>query len=152
MVTYYREDGTTTECSNNLWDADGAVEQSQISSHVTVALQCIGDEGKWHRQHSSPRTANHEEGNELQILVVDIRNHAETNGSDNQTDRIGQLRVLEMRQQGSPYNGAHSLDSKEDARPVACLLEGLARGISGIPHHLSDRARRVVPHIEHRSP
>ena len=95
-MTYYREDCSTQQGGSNLWDTDGTVEQAQISTHVTIALEGVGNEGERHGKHSSPGTANHQERNKLQILVMDIRNHAETNGANDQTDGIGHLSILKL--------------------------------------------------------
>ena len=46
----------------------------------------------------------------------------------------------------------HSLYGKEDAHPVASLLESLTGGISSVPHHFCNSSRSIVPHIEHRYP
>ena len=65
MMAYEREDDTSQKGCYNLWNTDGTIKQAQISTHVTLALQSIGDKRKWHGEHSSPSTTNHQEGNEL---------------------------------------------------------------------------------------
>ena len=48
VMAYQRQDDTTTESSDNLRYADSAIEESQVSAHVSIALQSIGDKGKRH--------------------------------------------------------------------------------------------------------
>ena len=83
---------------------------------------------------------------------MEVRHETEANGTNNETHGVSQLGVLELGQQSSPYHRTHGLNGKENTGPVTCLLEGLARGIGGIPHHLSNRARGVVPHVKHGGP
>ena len=136
MVAHQREDGTATDGCHDLRHADGTVEQTEIGTHVSVALQGIGDKRKGHRQHRSPSAADQQEGDDLQILIVDERDHAEAETSEDQTHAIGHLRVAEAWQHGSPGYGAHGLDGIEHTRPVGCLLIGIGGGIDGAPYSL----------------
>ena len=88
-MPHKREDGAATDSSHNLRDADGAIKQAQIGSHVTIALQGIRHERERHRQHGSPTATYQQERNNLQVFVRTERNEQETNTPNNQTDRIG---------------------------------------------------------------
>ena len=44
MRTYQTQDATTTDGCYNLRNTDSSIEQAQISTHVTIALQGIGNE------------------------------------------------------------------------------------------------------------
>ena len=57
--------------SDNLWNTDGTVEQSEISSQVAIALERIGHQGKWHCQYGCPSTSDEDEWDEHHILIVD---------------------------------------------------------------------------------
>ena len=81
MVADQRQDHTATQGCYNLRNADGAVKQAEVGTHVTIALQGIGNEGERHSQHGSPSTADEQEGHELQILVVQERHHGKAHGS-----------------------------------------------------------------------
>ena len=52
---------------------------------MSVSLQGVGYKCEWHSKHSCASGANHQERNELHILVVQERNHAEANRTDSQT-------------------------------------------------------------------
>ena len=101
MASDHGEDDATQEGCDDLRHTDGAIEQTEISAHVTISLQGIGDKCKRHSQHGSPGTTDQQERDELQILVVDIRHKHETYGTDHQTERVSQLGALELRQQSS---------------------------------------------------
>ena len=148
VTAYQREDETTTKGSHNLRDADGTVEEAQIGPHVTVSLQGIRHEGERHGKHGSPGAADEQERNELHILVVDERNHGKADSTQQQTQGIGCLGVLEARQNGCPDDTAHGLDGKQDAHPVTSRLERLTGRIGGVPNGLGNGSRTVVPHIE----
>ena len=62
MTTHEREDHAATEGSDDLRDADGAVEEAEVGTHVTIALQGIGDDGEWHGEHGGPAATNEQEG------------------------------------------------------------------------------------------
>ena len=136
MVAHQREDGTSTDGCYDLWYTDGTVEQTEIGPHVSVALQGIGDKRKGHRQHRSPATADEQEGDDLQVLIVDERDQAEAKTSDDQAHAIGHLRVAEAWQHHCPGDGAHGLNGIEHTRPVGCLLIGIGGGIDGAPYSL----------------
>ena len=119
---------------------------------MAIALQGVRDERERHGEHRSPGTANHQERDELQILVTDERYECKADTTDHQTDGISHLCILELWQQGGPDNRAHGLNGKEDTHPVTCLLEGLTGRIGRVPHHLGDGTGRIVPHIEHGCP
>ena len=124
-----RQDKTATESCHNLRNTNSSVEQTEIGSHVTIALKGIGDKGKRHSKHGSPGTADEQERNELQILVVEERHHGKAYGTDNQANGISHLGILELGQQGCPYHRTDGLNGKEHSHPVAGSLEGLAGGI-----------------------
>lgn len=48
MTAYKREDYTTKQGSDDLWYADGTIEQSEISAHVLVAFQSVGNQCERH--------------------------------------------------------------------------------------------------------
>ena len=73
MVAHQREDGAAADGCHDLRHADGAVEQAEIGAHVSVTLQGIRDKRKGHRQHCCPAAADQQEGDDLQVLVVDER-------------------------------------------------------------------------------
>ena len=106
-MAYHRQYKTAAEGGNNLWNTDCTIEESQVSTHVAIALQCIGDKGKRHSQHGSPRTANEQEGDELQVLIMQEGYHGKTDGTNHQTDGVCQFGILKLRQYGSPDNRAH---------------------------------------------
>ena len=108
MVAHQREDGTATDGCHDLRHADGTVEQTEIGTHVSVALEGVRDKRKGHRQHRCPATADEQEGDDLQILIVDERDHAEAETSDDQAHAIGHLRVAEAWQQSTPVQLAAS--------------------------------------------
>ncbi len=66
MRTNQTQNSATTDGSHNLRNTDGSVEQAQISTHVTIALQGIGNKGERHCQHGCPTGTNHQEWNKLQ--------------------------------------------------------------------------------------
>ena len=99
--------------------SDGSIEQSQISPHVTIALQGVGDKGEWHCQHGCPTRTNHQEWDKLQVLVVQEWDKSEAHATNQQAHAISHLGVLELRKHHSPEHTAHSLYGKEDAHPVA---------------------------------
>ena len=61
MRTHQTQDSSTADGSHNLRDTDGSVKQTEISTHVTISLQSIGNKGERHRQHGSPTGTNHQE-------------------------------------------------------------------------------------------
>jgi hypothetical protein len=152
MRAYQAEDETARKSSYNLRNADGAVEEAQISAHVAIALQGIGDKRERHGEHGSPAGTYHEERDELQELIMDERYHRKSDAADDKADSISQLRALELRQDDCPYHAAHCLNGKEDAHPVASLLKGFRGRNGGVPYGLSDGAGGIVPHIEETSP
>ena len=136
MVAHQREDGAAADGCHDLRHADGAVEQTKIGTHVSVALQGIRDKRKGHRQHRSPAATDQQEGDDLQVLVVDERYQTEAHTSDNQTHAISHLRVAEAWQHHCPGDGAHGLNGIQHTRPVGCLLIGIGGGIDGAPYSL----------------
>ena len=96
MAAYQRQDNTSQEGRHNLRNTDGAIEESEVSTHVTIALQGVRDERERHGEHRSPGTANHQERDELQILVTDERYECKADTTDHQTDGISHLGVLEL--------------------------------------------------------
>ena len=139
MAANHRKDDATTECCHDLRNADGTVEQTQISPHVTIALQGIGDKGKGHGQHGRPSTANKQERNELQILIMDEGYQQETDGSEDKTQRISQFCILELREQGSPHHRADCLYGKEDAHQLPAVWNDSLAG-SVVSHTVSAMA------------
>jgi hypothetical protein len=119
---------------------------------VSITLQSIGDKGERHRQHSCPASTNHQERNELQILVVQEWDKGKAHTTDNQADRISHLGTLELGKHYHPQHTAHSLNGKENAHPVAGILECLGAGIGSIPYSLGNGTRRIVPQIEEACP
>ena len=65
MVTHQREYGTATDSSHNLGYTDGTIKQTKVGTHVSVALQGIGNKRKRHSQHCCPSAANEQEGDDL---------------------------------------------------------------------------------------
>ena len=91
MTTYQRQDNASQEGSHNLRNTDGTVEEPEVSTHVAIALQGIRDERERHGKHCSPSTTDHQERDELQILVADERYECKADTTNHQTDGISQL-------------------------------------------------------------
>lgn len=132
--------------------ADGAVEESQIGTHVTVALQGVGDDGEGHGEHGGPAATDEQEGQYLQILVGTEGDEQEAQATQHQTDAIGHLYILEARQQRGPHHGAHGLDGIEHARPVAGCLIVFGGGVGSAPDGERHGVDDIGPHVEHAGP
>ena len=152
MRTHQTQDNSTADGSHNLRDTDGSVKQTEISTHVTISLQSIGNKGERHRQHGCPTGTNHQERNKLQILVMQERYQGKTHTTDNQTDSVCHLRILKLRENDSPDNTTYRLYGKENAHPVACLLKCFRSRVGRIPYGFSDGSRRIIPEIKETSP
>ena len=126
MVTHHRKHDATTESGYNLRNADGTIKQAQISTHMTITLEGVGNKSERHGKHSSPGASDQQEGDELHVLVVEERHHGKAYRTQQQAGCIGHLDILELRQNSSPYNGTNGLNGKEHTHPVACFLEGFA--------------------------
>ena len=85
MRTHQTQDSSTADGSHNLRDTDGSVKQTEISTHVTISLQSIGNKGERHRQHGCPTGTNHQERNKLQILVMQERYQGKAHTTDSMT-------------------------------------------------------------------
>src|SRR5574344_13416 len=72
--TYQREDNASKQSCYNLRYTDGAIEESKISTHVTVSLQGIGDKSERHGQHGCPCSTYHQEWNAQQPLSTGSKN------------------------------------------------------------------------------
>ena len=149
---YHPQYVSATKSCHNLRNTDSAVEESEVSTHVSITLQSIGDKGERHRQHSCPASTNHQERNELQVLVVQEWDKGKAHTTDNQADRISHLGTLELGKHYHPQHTAHSLNGKENAHPVAGILECLSAGIGSIPYGLGNGTRRIVPQTEEALP
>ena len=66
---------------NDLRYTDGAVEESEVCPHVSVAFQRIRDEGERHGKHCRPGAADEDEREEQQVLVVDVGCHGEADAA-----------------------------------------------------------------------
>ena len=110
MSANQREDSASTKGCNYLGQANGAVEQPQVCSHVTIAFQRVGDEGKRHGQHGSPTTTDEKEGQDLSVLARHEWYQGKSDATKYQTDGIGHLHVAESWKDGCPYNGTHGLN------------------------------------------
>ena len=130
MAAHEVQDATTTDGSDDLRQADGAVEETQVGTHMAVALQRVGDKRERHGKHGSPGTTDEQEGHDLTILVGHEGNEREANATQHEAHGVGHLRVLEARQDGCPDDGAHGLNGIEHTRPVAGHLILLRAGIS----------------------
>ena len=60
-TTYERENHTSEQGSNNLGQANRAVEQPQLGTHRTTRER-VGQKGKGHGQHGGPCATNQEVG------------------------------------------------------------------------------------------
>lgn len=147
MRTYQTQDATTTDGCYNLRNTDGSIEQAQISTHVTIALQGIGNEGERHCQHGCPTGTNHQKWDKLQVLVVKEWNESKAHTTDNQADCVCHLGILELRKNHSPKHTTYCLNSEENTYPVTCLLELCRFWIGSIPNCLGDGTGRIVPEI-----
>ena len=65
MVSDHGEDDASQEGGYNLRNTDGTIEETQIGTHVTIALQGIGNIRERHGEHGGPSTTYHEERNDL---------------------------------------------------------------------------------------
>ena len=119
---------------------------------MTISLQSIGNKGERHRQHGSPTGTNHQEWDKLQVLVVQEWNESKAHTTNNQADSVCHLRILKLRENDSPDNTTYRLYGKENAHPVACLLECFRSRVSRIPYGFSDGSRRIIPEIKETSP
>ena len=62
---------------NYLWQTDGAIEETEINTHVTMSFKGIGKQRKRDGKHCCPCTTYKEIWNEQHILVADERYHGE---------------------------------------------------------------------------
>ena len=74
------EDESSKAGSHNLGHTDGAVEETQVSTHMST-FQRVGEQGEWQCQHRRPSTSDEDEGNEEHVLVVDELEGHETNAT-----------------------------------------------------------------------
>ena len=116
------EHNASEGCCCNLRNTDGAVEETEIHAHVSVALKGIGDDGKWQCKHGCPCATDHEIGHEEQVLVVDEWNHDEAHTANHETETIGYLAVIDLRDDHCPKDTADGLYGEEHAHPVAGIL------------------------------
>ena len=147
MGAYNAKDAAATYGRHNLRYADCSVEQTQISPHVSVALQGVGNKSEWHGQHGRPARTYHQERDNLQILVVQKRYQDETRTADYQTDGIGNLGILEHREHHGPRHTAYCLYGKEYAHPVASFLKRFGAWVGSVPNGLGDGTGGIVPKI-----
>ena len=143
MTAYGMQDKATNKCCHNLRHTDGTVEQAEIGTHVTVTLQSIGDKGERHGQHGSPGTANEHERQEEHILVGNERHHSEADASQHKTQRISQLGILELRQNGCPDNTTYSLNGKEYTLMYQAVFEDQDETAVGIMQRWCDQLAKV---------
>ena len=143
---YHREQRTAARRSDDLRYADSAVEESEVSALVSVALKSVRDEGERHGEHRSPCATDEHERQSEQVLVVHERHESEANGADDKAQRVSRLLVLEARQSHCPQYRADSLPAEHHANPVACLLIALRCGVGGVPYGVGDGAVGVCPH------
>ena len=146
------EQETTAKGCQNLWQADGAVEQDKVCAHVAVALQGIGDQRERTGEHGCPGTTYQQERHNLHILVRTEGNECKAQATEHQTDGIGLLHGGETRNDGCPDYRAHGLQGVENARPVACRLIGLGLRVGSIPDGERDGIDHVGPHIQESGP
>ena len=97
MTAYECQDGAAADSSHNLGYTDGAIKQAKVGTHVSVALQGIGDKGERHGEHGSPRTADEQERNKLELQVVQERHHGKTYTAQHEADAVSHLDVTELR-------------------------------------------------------
>ena len=102
-------------------NANGAVEESKISTHMST-FQGVGEDGEWECQHGCPSTSDEQEGNEERILVVEEIDGDETDASENETQAVDELTTLEQWNDDCPKHGTDSLNCEKDAHPVGCFL------------------------------
>ena len=148
----HREQGAAARRCNDLRDADGAVEESEVRTLVAVALKSVRDEGERHGEHGSPCAADEHERHGEQVFVVYERHESEAHGTDDEAQRISRLLVLEAWQSHCPQYRADSLPAEHHANPVACRLVALRRGVGGVPYGVGNGAVGVCPHEHERCP
>ena len=137
--------------SGNLRQADGAVEQTEVSTHI-AAGERIGEQREWQCQHCSPSAANEQERNEQHVLVVNEQCADESRCAKQKADDVRCLERFEARNHHCPNHRAHGLNGKEHAHPV---LGDVACGVfagDGPVDVFGDGTMGVGPHIEECSP
>lgn len=105
----------------DLWQADGAVEQTEVGAHVS-ACQRIGQDGEGESQHGCPCASDEQEGDEYGIGIVDEVGTDEPYTTEYETEGIDGFQILETRNDYGPQDRTDGLDGKEYTHPVACLL------------------------------
>ena len=141
-----------TQGCHNLGNTDGAVEESEISALMAVALKGVGDKGKRHGEHGCPSTAYEQEGQYEHVLVADKRHKGKAYSADNQAQGVSQLLVLEIRKRHSPQHRPDGLPEEQHANPVARLLVALGNHVGGVPYGFGNGTVGVGPHIHKGSP
>ena len=132
--------------------ADGAVEQSEISSHVSVSLQGIGDEGERHGQYGGPGATDEKEGHEEHIGIAFHRAPGEADAAEDEAEGVSYLTVAEAGQYHGPDHAAQCLYGIEHAYPVTSFLISGTDRIGGAPAVAGDGAVGVGPHIHEGEP
>ena len=111
---------TATQGCHNLRNAYRAVEESEISTLMAVALKSVGDKGKRHGKHGCPSATYEPEWKYEQISVAYKRHDGETYAANDKTQGVCQLLVLNL---GSTIarHRTDGLPEEQYAHPVACL-------------------------------
>ena len=96
MTTYQRQDNTSQKGCHNLRNTDGAIEESKVSTHVTIALKSIRDERERHGKYRCPGTADHQKRDELHILITDEGYECKADATNDEADGISHFRILKL--------------------------------------------------------
>ena len=115
------ENQATAEGCDNLGDADGAVEQTQVGADM-VTGECIGQYCERHGEHGGPGASHQRVAYGEHIGMVDEVNRHEADGTDKQRQGVADLAVLELGENDSPKHGGDGLDGEKNAVPVTGIL------------------------------
>ena len=89
---------------------------------MALALKRVGKKSERIGKHRCPATANQYERHKEKIRVVDVCHRHKSYTAKDKADGITQLRALDIWYHRGPYYRANSLDSIQDAYPVARKL------------------------------
>ena len=155
------EDKSAQRCGHNLGQADGAVEQPEVSAHVPT-LQGVGEDGERQCQHCRPSTTDEGEAHKEEVLVVDEEGGHKTDAAQDEAEGVDKAAVFELRNDHGPQHRTDRLNGKENAHPVAGVVVLLA---SSVKHNRrpfqeggsvesigSNRSIGVGPHEHKRCP
>ena len=156
MAATFQEQASA-EGSDDLGQADGAVEEPEEGTHLAAAFDGIGEEGEGQCEHGCPRCADEGVTQPKDIGVVYPEDGDEADTADDEREDVGTFvayLMLNGREEGCPDEGADSLYGEAYAHPVACVLESTCGGVHTIPAEAlgSDGTVGVGPHIHEGCP